>query len=77
MMRTVSFNRLCITLTQFIMGNHKAIKLIRSSERRFCTFFKIIFLIGFLQIKCIILKKTLELIGLYVIIYISNVIFAL
>ena len=34
MMRTVSFNRLCVTLTQFIMGNHKVIKLIRSSERQ-------------------------------------------
>lgn len=77
MMRMVSFNRLCVTLTQFIMGNHKVIKLIRSSERRFCTFFKNFFRIGFLQIKCIILKKTLELIELYVIIYISNVIFAL
>ena len=43
LIRAVSFNRLCVTLTQFIMGNHKVIKLIRSSERRFCTFFKIFF----------------------------------
>ena len=43
LIRAVSFNRLCVTLTQFIMGNHKVIKLIRSSERRFCNFFKIFF----------------------------------
>ncbi len=41
LIRAVSFNRLCVTLTQFIMGNHKVIKLFHISERRFCTFFKI------------------------------------
>ena len=48
-----------------------------SDSEIFVLFLKLFFGRDFLQINCTILKKTLELIELYVIIYISNVIFAL
>lgn len=48
-----------------------------SDSEIFVLFLKLFFERDFLQINCTILKKTLELIELYVIIYISNVIFAL